>query len=156
MASIVEIERLVLNGSKATWSISAIRHLVTAVARAEPDRLGQEDVKEEVDKGHKLPEEQESVSEPQQKGSQLRKRIVFGLGIGISVGGVVLAGEWVFTVALAAAMFVGARIGASWPVLFGGQAHWTVGLVASLIAISSIIAADTYAFMGGKVFGLLK
>ncbi|CAN1332074.1 Phosphatidate cytidylyltransferase 4, chloroplastic [Linum perenne] len=41
----------------------------------------------------------------------------------------------------------------SWPVLFGGQAHWTVGLVATLISISSIIAADTFAFMGGKAFG---
>lgn len=47
-----------------------------------------------------------------------------------------------------------AGIGAAWPVLFGGQTHWTVGLVATLISISSIIAADTYAFMGGKVFRL--
>jgi phosphatidate cytidylyltransferase len=46
---------------------------------------------------------------PQQQGSQLRNRIVFGLGIGITVGGVVLAGGWVFTVALAAAVFAGAR-----------------------------------------------
>ena len=45
-----------------------------------------------------------------------------------------------------------AGLGAAWPILLGGQAHWTVGLVASLISISSIIAADTYAFMGGKVF----
>lgn len=28
---------------------------------------------------------------------------------------------------------------------------WTVGLVATLISISSIIAADTFAFIGGKV-----
>lgn len=48
-------------------------------------------------------------SEHQQKTSQLKKRIIFGLGIGISVGGVVLAGGWVFTVALAAAVFVGSR-----------------------------------------------
>ncbi|KAF5732925.1 hypothetical protein HS088_TW17G00458 [Tripterygium wilfordii] len=41
--------------------------------------------------------------------SQLRKRIVFGLGIGISVGGVLLAGGWVFTFFLAAAVFVGSR-----------------------------------------------
>ncbi|KAF8012914.1 hypothetical protein BT93_I0929 [Corymbia citriodora subsp. variegata] len=192
--------------------------------------------------------------ETQQKASQLRKRIVFGLGIGISVGGVVLAGGWVFTVALASAVFAGSReyfelvrsrgiaagmtpppryvsrvcsvicalmpiltlyfgldvsvtsaaflvaialllqrgnprfsqlsstifglfycgylpcfwvklrcglaapalqtrIGAAWPILLGGQAHWTVGLVAALISISSIIAADTYAFLGGKAFG---
>lgn len=45
-----------------------------------------------------------------------------------------------------------AGIGATWPILLGGQAHWTVGLVATLISISSIIAADTYAFLGGKVF----
>ncbi|KAL1370233.1 hypothetical protein HN51_000525 [Arachis hypogaea] len=187
--------------------------------------------------------------------SQLRNRIVFGLAIGITVGGVVLAGGWVFAVAMAAAVFTGAReyfelvrshgitegmtpppryvsrvcsvacallplyimyrghidvsvtsaafvlamalllqrgsprfaqlssaifglfycgylpcfwvklrcglaapalntrIGATWPVLLGGQAHWTVGLVATLISISSIIAADTFAFLGGKVFG---
>ncbi|PKI70214.1 hypothetical protein CRG98_009406 [Punica granatum] len=192
--------------------------------------------------------------ESQQKASQLRKRVVFGLGIGVSVGAVVLAGGWVFTVALAAAVFIGAReyfelvrsrgitagmtppprfvsrvcsvicalmpiltwyfghidvsvtsaaffvaialllqrgnprfsqlsstmfglfyvgylpcfwvklrglaapalntrVGARWPILLGGPAHWTVGLVATLIAISSIIAADTYAFLGGKAFG---
>ncbi|KAM1588697.1 hypothetical protein ACFX10_027684 [Malus domestica] len=45
------------------------------------------------------------------------------------------------------------RIGAAWPILLGGQAHWTVGLVATLISFSSIIAADTYAFVGGKAFG---
>ncbi|KDP28795.1 hypothetical protein JCGZ_14566 [Jatropha curcas] len=252
--------KLVLNGSKAVFpahsnGISAMRHLITAVARAEQDRLGQDDADEEVDKGHNLTAKEESVSEAPQKGSQLKKRIIFGLGIGISVGGVVLAGGWVFTVALAAAVFAGSReyfelvrsrgiaagmtpppryvsrvcsvicalmpvitlyfgqidipvtfaafvvamalllqrgnprfsqlsstmfglfycgylpcfwvklrcglavpalntrLGAAWPVLFGGQAHWTVGLVATLFSISSIIAADTYAFVGGKVFG---
>lgn len=45
-------------------------------------------------------------------------------------------------------------LGAGWPFLLGGQAHWTVGLVATLISVSSIIAADTYAFLGGKVYGL--
>lgn len=44
-------------------------------------------------------------------------------------------------------------MGATWPILLGGQAHWTVGLVATLISISSIIAADTFAFAGGKAFG---
>ncbi|XP_074351070.1 phosphatidate cytidylyltransferase 4, chloroplastic-like isoform X2 [Apium graveolens] len=192
-------------------------------------------------------------SEAQHKASQLKKRVVFGLGIGVCVGGVVLAGGWVFTVALAAAVFAGAReyfelvrsrgiaagmtppprfvsrvcsvicalmplvtlymgqidvsvtsaafivamtlllqrgprfsqlssamfglfycgylpcfwvklrcglatpalntMGAIWPVLLGGQAQWTVGLVATLISFSSIIAADTYAFVGGKAFG---
>ncbi|WCJ22918.1 Phosphatidate cytidylyltransferase 4 chloroplastic [Euphorbia peplus] len=216
--------------------------------RAVPNRIGQEDVDEEVDRGY-------ISSAEEAKGSQLRNRVVFGLGIGISVGGVVLAGGWVFTLALAAAVFVGSReyfelvrsrgiaegmtpppryasrvcsvicalmpivtlyfgqidipvtfaafvvamslllqrgnprfsqlsstmfglfycgylpsfwvklrcglavpalntrIGAAWPVLFGGQAHWTVGLVATLLSMSSIIAADTYAFLGGKAFG---
>ncbi|PAN03790.1 hypothetical protein PAHAL_1G022300 [Panicum hallii] len=41
----------------------------------------------------------------------------------------------------------------NWPILLGGQAHWTVGLVATLIAISSIIAADTSAFLCGRAFG---
>lgn len=232
-----------------------LSRVITAVARAEPDRLGEDNAKQEVDKGHKLSEKEDLILENQQKASQLEKRIVFGLGIGITVGGVVLAGGWVFTVALAAAVFVGAReyfelvrsrgitagmtpppryvsrvcsvicavmpiltlyfgqidvsvtfaafivamalllqrgnprfaqlssamfglfycgylpcfwvklrcglaapalntrLGAAWPILLGGQAHWTVGLVASLISISSIIAADTYAFMGGKAFG---
>lgn len=48
-------------------------------------------------------------------------------------------------------LFYLAGIGTTWPVLLGGQAHWTVGLVATLISMSSIIAADTYAFIGGKV-----
>lgn len=39
----------------------------------------------------------------------MKKRVIFGLGIGISVGGVVLTGGWAFTMALAAAVFVGAR-----------------------------------------------
>nr|CAD1831140.1 unnamed protein product [Ananas comosus var. bracteatus] len=45
------------------------------------------------------------------------------------------------------------KLGRHWPVLLGGQAHWTVGLVATLISISSIIAADTFAFLGGRAFG---
>nr|XP_043621202.1 phosphatidate cytidylyltransferase 4, chloroplastic-like [Erigeron canadensis] len=190
-----------------------------------------------------------------QKSSQLTKRVVFGLGIGVSAGGVVLTGGWVFSTALAAVVFAGSReyfelvrsrgiasgmtpppryvsracsvicalmplftlyrgqidvsvasaafvvamalllqrgsprfsqlsstifglfycgylpsfwvklrcrllapalntgVGATWPILLGGQAHWTVGLVATLISISSIIAADTFAFAGGKAFG---
>lgn len=52
-----------------------------------------------------------------------------------------------------AAPALNTRIGTTWPVLLGGQAHWTVGLVATLISMSSIIAADTYAFIGGKAFG---
>lgn len=41
--------------------------------------------------------------------SQLKKRVIFGIGIGLPVGGVVLSGGWVFTVALAAAVFIGSR-----------------------------------------------
>ncbi|RWW15339.1 hypothetical protein GW17_00020831 [Ensete ventricosum] len=48
-----------------------------------------------------------TVSE--QQGSQLRKRVVFGLGIGLGAGGVVVTGGWVFTVAVAAAVFASAR-----------------------------------------------
>lgn len=48
-------------------------------------------------------------AEHQKKTSQLRKRIIFGLGIGVLAGGVLLAGEWVFTVALSAAVFAGSR-----------------------------------------------
>jgi len=44
-----------------------------------------------------------------------------------------------------------AEIGYNWPFLLGGLAHWTVGLVATLLTVGSIIAADTYAFLGGKV-----
>ncbi|XP_064948612.1 phosphatidate cytidylyltransferase 5, chloroplastic-like [Musa acuminata AAA Group] len=197
-----------------------------------------------------------TVSEQHGKqGSQLRKRVVFGLGIGLGAGGVVVAGGWVFTVAVAAAVFAAAReyfelvrsrgiaagmtpppryvsrvcsvicalmpiltlyfgnidvsvtssafivamalvlqrgnprfaqlssavfglfycgylpcfwvklrcglavpalntkLGRVWPVVLGGQTHWTVGLVATLISISSIIAADTFAFIGGRAFG---
>jgi len=44
-------------------------------------------------------------------------------------------------------------IGRSWPTILGGQAHWTVGLVAILISFCGIIASDTFAFLGGKAFG---
>lgn len=44
---------------------------------------------------------------------------------------------------------------ASWPILFGGQTIWNVGLVATLFSFTSIIAADTFAFIGGKVLFLL-
>ncbi|KAI3444726.1 hypothetical protein Pfo_001391 [Paulownia fortunei] len=233
------------------------RRVIPAVARAEqPERIDDSELtNEEVKRGTQLSREGVLDSEHQQKTSQLRKRIIFGLGIGISVGGVVLAGGWVFTVAVAAAVFVGAReyfelvrsrgiasgmtpppryvsracsvicslmpiltlyygnidvpvtsaaffvamalllqrgnprfaqlsstmfglfycgylpcfwvklrcglavpalntrLVASWPLLLGGQTMWTVGLVATLISFSSIIAADTFAFIGGKAYG---
>ncbi|CAN6697966.1 unnamed protein product [Malus baccata var. baccata] len=183
--------------------VFARRRVITAVARAEPEHLGDDNADQEVHKGRKLSSNEDVVSEHQQKASQLKKRIFFGLGIGLSVGVVVLAGGWVFAAAVAAAVFIGAReyfelvrscgitegmtpppqyrgnprfaqlsstmfglfycgylpfcslvgIGATWPILLGGQAHWTVGLVATRISFSSIIAADTYAFVGGKAFG---
>lgn len=46
-------------------------------------------------------------------------------------------------------------LGRSWPVLLGGQGHWTVGLVAILISFCGIIASDTFAFLGGKVCSLV-
>ncbi|KAE8697848.1 Phosphatidate cytidylyltransferase 4 [Hibiscus syriacus] len=46
------------------------------------------------------------------------------------------------------------RIGAGWPYLLGGQDHWTVGLVATLISFNNIIATYTYAFLGGKAIGM--
>lgn len=251
---------LLLNGSKTAVPVhakraTAKRWLITSVARAEADSVDEDSGKEEVEKDHISPAKEDSVSQLQQKASQLKKRIIFGLGIGISAGGIVLAGGWVFTVALAVVVFVGAReyfelvrsrgitagmtpppryvsrvcsvicafmpvltlyfgqidipvtfaafvvamalllqrgnprfsqlsstifglfycgylpcfwvklrcglaapalntrIGTTWPVLLGGEAHWTVGLVATLISMSSIIAADTYAFIGGKAFG---
>lgn len=221
------------------------------VARAHANHIDQP---LEVNEDHGTTEPDADLVQ-QQKSNQLAKRVVFGLGIGISAGGVVLAGGWVFSVALAAAVFAGSReyfelvrsrgiasgmtpppryvsrvcsvicalmplftlykgqvdvsvtssafivamalllqrgnprfsqlsstmfglfycgylpsfwvklrcrliapalntgVGATWPILLGGQAHWTVGLVATLISISSIIAADTFAFAGGKAFG---
>ncbi|KAJ7954661.1 Phosphatidate cytidylyltransferase [Quillaja saponaria] len=240
---------LVFDGSKEAHRFGkkgflTHRRIITAVARAELDSLGEGNAKEE-----------DLVSKSRQIGSDVKKRIVFGLGIGLTVGGVVLAGGWVFTVAFAAAVFIGAReyfelvrsrgitagmtappryvsrvcsvicalmpmltmyfgqidvsvtsaafivvtalllqrgnprfaqlsstifglfycgylpcfwvklrcglaapalntrIGAVWPLLLGGQAHWTVGLVATLISFSSIIAADTFAFLGGRAYG---
>nr|XP_027106491.1 phosphatidate cytidylyltransferase 4, chloroplastic-like [Coffea arabica] len=232
------------------------RRIITAVARAEPDRIDDSaQIKDEANKGNDLPVNEDSVTESERKASQLKKRIFFGLGIGLSAGGIVLAGGWIFTGALAAAVFVGSReffelvrslgiaagmtpppryvsracsiiyalmplftlyfghidvsvasaafvvaialllqrgsprfaqlssamfglfycgylpcfwvklrcglavpalntkVAAAWPALLGGQTQWTVGLVATLISISSIIAADTYAFVGGKAFG---
>ena len=38
-------------------------------------------------------------------------------------------------------------------VLFGGLSHWTVGLVATIMAVACIIAADTGAYFCGRSFG---
>uniref|UniRef100_A0A0V0IJ48 Phosphatidate cytidylyltransferase n=1 Tax=Solanum chacoense TaxID=4108 RepID=A0A0V0IJ48_SOLCH len=253
---------LFLDGSRVT-EVSGIprsiflKHprIITAVAHAEPGHLFDDESKEEVNKRNSTLAGEIPTSELKEKNSQLKKRVVFGLGMGILVGGVVLTGGWVFTVALAAAVFVGAReyfelvrsrgiadgmtppprfvsrvcsvicalmpvvtlylghidvsvtsaafvvamallmqrriprfaqltsamfglfycgylpcfwvklrcglavpalntrLGASWPIILGGPTQWTVGLVATLISISSIIAADTFAFIGGKAFG---
>ncbi|KAI3741206.1 hypothetical protein L1987_58876 [Smallanthus sonchifolius] len=225
----------------------------TLVARADLNLIDDEDPIEVI-KAHGSSKTDADL-EQQQKSSQLLKRVVSGFGIGITAGGVVLTGGWVFSVALAAVIFAGTReyfelvrsrgiasgmtpppryvsrvcsvicafmplftlykgqidvsvasaafvvamalllqrgnprfsqlsstifglfycgylpsfwvklrcrllapalntgVGATWPILLGGQAHWTVGLVATLISISSIIAADTFAFAGGKAFG---
>ncbi|CAL5202640.1 unnamed protein product [Lathyrus oleraceus] len=220
------------------------RFIVSSVYQPEPDRVPPLNALKE-----------DLLLKSQQQGSQLKNRVVFGLGIGISAGAIILAGGWVFAAAMAAAVFAGSReyfeligsqgitegmtppplyvsrvcsvicalmplyvmyrghidvsvtsaafvlamallvqrgnarfaqltsaifglfycgylpsfwvklrcglaapalntsLGTTWPVLLGGQAHWTVGLVATLISISSIIAADTFAFIGGKAFG---
>ncbi|KAI3959394.1 hypothetical protein MKW98_018984 [Papaver atlanticum] len=209
----------------------------------------------EGDEGHRENLQQQQQEEEKEKVSLFKKRVVFGVAIGVGVAGVVLAGGWIFTVALAAVVYIGAGeyfelvrsqgitsgmtplpqyltricsvicalmpvltlyygridvsltssafvvavalllqrgnprfaqlsnamfglfycgylpcfwvklrcglaapalnsgVGAVWPILLGGRAHWTVGLVATLISFSSIIAADTYAFLGGKTFG---
>ncbi|XP_042038514.1 phosphatidate cytidylyltransferase 4, chloroplastic-like [Salvia splendens] len=233
------------------------RRVIPRVASAElPERIdGGELADEEVQSGNQSLGKGNLDEEQREKTSQLRKRIIFGLGIGVLVGGVVLAGEWVFTVALSAAVFAGSReyfelvrsrgiasgmtppprfvsracsviccvmplltlycghidvsvtsaaffvatalllqrgnprfsqlsstmfglfycgylpcfwvklrcglavpalntrFASSWPLLLGGNTMWTVGLVATLISLSSIIAADTFAFIGGKAFG---
>ena len=38
-------------------------------------------------------------------------------------------------------------------VMFGGLTHWTVGLLASLMSVACVIAADTGAYFMGKSFG---
>ncbi|CAO2833605.1 unnamed protein product [Amaranthus hypochondriacus] len=228
---------------------------VMCVASAESNRMDESGAKEEVIEGYNLLEKEELNLDEQHKASQLKSRVISGLVIGISMGGIILAGGWVFTVGVAAAGFIAAReyfglvrsdgiavgmtpppryvsrvcsvicalmplwtlyaghidisvtsaafivaialllqrgnprfaqlssavfglfycgylpcfwvklrcglslpalntkIGHLWPVLLGGPTHWTVGLVATLLAVSSIIAADTYAFLGGKAFG---
>ncbi|KAK9909078.1 hypothetical protein WJX75_006881 [Coccomyxa subellipsoidea] len=40
-----------------------------------------------------------------------------------------------------------------WPVLFGGISHWTVGLIATFMAVACTIAADTGAYAFGKTLG---
>lgn len=41
----------------------------------------------------------------------------------------------------------------SWPNLLGGPDVWTVGLVATFIGFATVIAADTGAYVGGRLFG---
>uniref|UniRef100_A0A1J3IE23 Phosphatidate cytidylyltransferase n=1 Tax=Noccaea caerulescens TaxID=107243 RepID=A0A1J3IE23_NOCCA len=246
--------RLVDSKSLSQSRISVNRRVIAAVARVESDQLGDDsNSKEEGDRDGELQNVEVDSSLDEQK--QKSKRVIFGVGIGLSVGGVVLAGGWVFTAALAAAVLLSAReyfelvrskgiaqgmtppprylsrvcsvicalmpiltlyfghidisvtsgafvvamalllqrgnprfsqlsstifglfycgylpcfwvklrcgltapllnagIGKSWPVLLGGQAHWTVGLVAILVSFCGIIASDTFAFLGGKAFG---
>ncbi|XP_031501696.1 phosphatidate cytidylyltransferase 5, chloroplastic [Nymphaea colorata] len=231
---------------------------VAAGAKPEEEEKQNIVIEDQIEKMEVSEEKQDSSPTNQQQkhqGSQLKNRVVFGLGIGIGVGGMVLAGGWFFTVMMAAAVFAGTReyfalvrsrgiaagmtppprylsrvcsvisaamplmtlyfghmdisvtssafivamalvlqrgnprfaqlssaifglfycgylpcfwvklrcglaapalntkIGASWPFLLGGQAHWTVGLVATLISISSVIAADTSAYLVGKAIG---
>lgn len=54
-------------------------------------------------------EKEEIHIEEQHKASQLKNRVIFGFVIGISVGGIILAGGWVFTIGVAAAVFIAAK-----------------------------------------------
>ncbi|EFJ29916.1 hypothetical protein SELMODRAFT_270747 [Selaginella moellendorffii] len=45
------------------------------------------------------------------------------------------------------------KLAVCWPVLLGGRAHWTVGLIATFVSFCAVIAADTGAFLGGKLLG---
>lgn len=76
----------------------------TLVARADANQTEDEEPVE-------VNEDHTNVREllQQQKSSQLAKRVIFGIGIGVSTGGIVLAGGWVFSIALAAAVFAGSR-----------------------------------------------
>ncbi|KAF5179481.1 Phosphatidate cytidylyltransferase 5 protein [Thalictrum thalictroides] len=234
------------------FCIATDGQILEPVSGSESNSLEDEESKEEASNSHSSEKIDGLVVEKKSQGSQLKKRVVFGLAIGVGVGGVVLAGGWIFTLALTAAVFAGAReyfelvrsrgiasgmtpppryvsracsvicalmpmltlyfghidvsvtsaafvlamalllqrgnprfsqlssamfglfycgylpcfwvklrcglaapalntkIGAAWPILLGGRTQWTVGLVATLISISSIIAADTYAYLGGK------
>ncbi|KAG2295955.1 hypothetical protein Bca4012_002622 [Brassica carinata] len=234
--------------------ISVERRFLTAVTRAESNQLG-DDNSEGVDIRIQDLQNVEEEEEKQKKASQLKKRVIFGVAIGLPVGGVVLAGGWVFTLALAASVFIGSReyfelvrsrgiakgmtpppryvsrfcsvicalmpiltlyygnidiwvtcaafvvamallvqrgnprfsqlsstmfglfycgylpcfwvklrcglaapalntgIARTWPIFLGGPPQWTVGLVATLISFSGVIATDTFAFLGGKAFG---
>ncbi|KAK8962874.1 hypothetical protein KSP40_PGU002544 [Platanthera guangdongensis] len=51
------------------------------------------------------------MNEPRQhkEGSQVRKRVLFGLIIGVGSGGLVLSGGWMFTVLVAVSVFAAAR-----------------------------------------------
>jgi phosphatidate cytidylyltransferase len=51
------------------------------------------------------PSPSSSYQQPQK--GQLRNRVIFGLLIGLSVLGVVLAGGWLFTVIIAATVWIG-------------------------------------------------
>ncbi|XP_075474917.1 phosphatidate cytidylyltransferase 4, chloroplastic [Primulina tabacum] len=238
------------------FTVKHSRKVITYLAGAEqPEQFDEFGITDEEVNRDTRSSLEDSNSELRQKRSQLRRRVIFGLAIGLSGGVVVLAGGWVFTLAISVAVFVASReyfelvrsrgiasgmtpppryvsracsvicclmplftlymgnidvsvtssafvvamalllqrgiprfaqlsstmfglfycgylpcfwvklrcglaapalntrVGASWPLLLGGQAQWTVGLVATLISISSIIAADTYAFFGGKAFG---
>ncbi|XP_021716998.1 phosphatidate cytidylyltransferase 4, chloroplastic-like [Chenopodium quinoa] len=251
----IRLMRMGSNGGCGIPVTKLPRHqTVMDVARVEPDGLD-EKAQKEVDEGSNLLEKEEMHLEEQHKAGQLKNRIIYGFVIGISVGGIILAGGWVYTIGVAAAVFIAAReyfglvrsdgiaigmtpppryvsrvcsvicalmpiwtlyaghidisvtsaafivatalllqrgnprfaqlssavfglfycgylpcfwvklrcglslpalntkIGYFWPVLLGGPTHWTVGLVATLLSISSIIAADTFAFLGGKAFG---
>jgi phosphatidate cytidylyltransferase len=99
--------KLSFDGSKSFLRIPRCtfldrRRLITTVVKAQlqtADDSGGD--KEDVNK--------KTHTKDEEKSGQMKKRVVFGVGIGLSVGGIVLAGGWIFTIALAAAVFIGAR-----------------------------------------------
>jgi phosphatidate cytidylyltransferase len=48
----------------------------------------------------------ENTAEKDQKRSQMKTRVVFGTGIGIFIGGAVLAGGWWFTACIASVVLI--------------------------------------------------
>jgi phosphatidate cytidylyltransferase len=52
---------------------------------------------------------EEAAGRKAEKARQLQKRVLVGVAIGVSAGGIVVAGGWVFAAAVAAAVLAGSR-----------------------------------------------
>lgn len=60
---------------------------------------------------------------------------------------------WIKLRLLAVPAINSGAVAAAVPPLLGGPTHMTVGLIATFVAVSCIIAADTGAYFCGKAFG---